>query len=308
MSIEFAAMSAPAAGVPPAKASLENGDDGSRDPRMLERAGADFLIVDHPDGVLANFEIAAEALRRTATLRVVLTHWAGALEPPEAARRIAQLSGLGEDRLALRVLSGDPSCRTGAAARSKAWEKTDEYLRLVRRIWLNDQPFDHEGAFYSLRGCYSPFKPAGADSIPVWIGDLSGAALKSAGRHADIAELPGIAVDEVKFLVARIRAAAAEVGRSHIRFAMPVRPSPSSADAATVLAAYAGAGVSIFNLVGAVAAIDVIEQRREIEDAIGSAGARNIVALAASGSARPHLPCDLNRSATVRTLLGNAHT
>ncbi|WP_292219204.1 LLM class flavin-dependent oxidoreductase, partial [Mesorhizobium sp.] len=69
------------------------------------------------------------------------------------------------------------------------WQRIDEYLVLLKRLWSNDRPFDHEGAFYSVKGGYVPRKgPHGAD-VTIRLGGQSGTALRVAGRHADVFEL-----------------------------------------------------------------------------------------------------------------------
>ncbi|WP_442949473.1 LLM class flavin-dependent oxidoreductase [Nostoc sp.] len=34
------------------------------------------------------------------------------------------------------------------------YRRTDEYLEIVRRIWISDTPFDYEGEFYSVKECF----------------------------------------------------------------------------------------------------------------------------------------------------------
>ncbi|RUX91651.1 LLM class flavin-dependent oxidoreductase, partial [Mesorhizobium sp. M7D.F.Ca.US.004.01.2.1] len=141
----------------------------------------------------------------------------------------------------------------------------DEYLVLLKRLWSNDRPFDHEGAFYSIKGGYVPRKgPHGADLI-IRMGGQSGTALKVAGRHADVFELVPGSIDEVRQLMERVRGAAAEHGRAgKLRFALPVRIhqgasatghkavdlSGPPAQAALSLLAYTALGIDEFMIVG----------------------------------------------------------
>ncbi|WP_281405812.1 LLM class flavin-dependent oxidoreductase [Mesorhizobium sp. B3-1-3] len=89
------------------------------------------------------------------------------------------------------------------------------------------QAFDHEGAFYSVRGGFVPRKgPHGAD-LAIRLGGQSGMALKVVGKHADVFELAAGSPDEVAQLMQRVRGAAAEHGRAgRLRFALPVRIHP----------------------------------------------------------------------------------
>ncbi|WP_027169848.1 LLM class flavin-dependent oxidoreductase [Mesorhizobium sp. WSM3224] len=197
---------------------------------LIEDAGFRKLVVDDPAGLLSNMDIAAQTLDRTGSLEVVLTHWAGVIEPTVAARQLAALDRRGSGRLSLRMLS-EPLEDSDAEARpvghSVVWQRIDEYLVLLKRLWSNDRPFDHEGAFYSVRGGFVPRKgPHGAD-LAVRLGGQSGTALKVTGKHADVFELAAGSPDEVRQLIGRVRSAAAEHGRGgRLRFALPVRIHP----------------------------------------------------------------------------------
>ena len=224
-------------------------------------------------------DIAAQALDRTSSLEVVLTHWAGVIHPTVAARQLATLSAKSGGRLSLRLLSeplNDDDAETRPVGHTIVWQRIDEYLVLLKRLWSNDRPFDHEGAFYSIKGGYVPRKgPHGAD-VTIRMGGQSGTALKVAGRHADVFELAPGSIDEIRRLMERARSAAAEHGRAgKIRFALPVRIRPEDkagaaghkavdvfgppAQVALSLLPYAALGVNEFMIVG-------VDRPREIVD------------------------------------------
>ncbi|UCI27079.1 LLM class flavin-dependent oxidoreductase [Mesorhizobium sp. B2-8-5] len=197
---------------------------------LIEDAGFRRLVVDDPAGLLTNMDIAAQTLDRTGSLEVVLTHWAGVIEPTVAARQLAALDRKSGGRLSLRMLSepledGDAEARP--VGHSVVWQRIDEYLVLLKRLWSNDRPFDHEGAFYSVKGGFVPRKaPHGAD-LAIRLGGQSSTALKVVGKHAYVFELAAGSPDEVAQLMRRVRGAAAEHGRAgRLRFALPVRIHP----------------------------------------------------------------------------------
>ena len=197
---------------------------------LIEDAGFRRLVVDDPAGLLTNMDIAAQTLERTASLEVVLTHWAGVIEPTVAARQLAALDAKSGGRLSLRMLS-EPLEDSDAEARpvghGVVWQRIDEYLVLLKRLWSNDKPFDHEGAFYSVRGGYVPRKGPDNADLTIRLGGQSGTALKVAGRHADVFELAAGSPEEARQLIERVRGAAAEHGRARkLRFALPVRIRP----------------------------------------------------------------------------------
>ena len=159
-------------------------------------------------------------------LNVLVTHRVSRLSPILAARQLGTLQARFGGRLGLRLLpdfsgeaTGEDRPRSGHAA---SWRQADEYVTFLKRLWANERPFDHEGLFYSLRGAFVPNRASHA--LPVRMKALSGTALKVAARHADTIELAGGSPQDVRVLVARARATAAEFGRQHkMQLALPLQ-------------------------------------------------------------------------------------
>lgn len=195
---------------------------------LLEHAGFGRIVIDSPSGILANMDLAAEVARRTSSVGLVLTHWAGVIAPAVAARQLAELDRLSEGRLQLRMLAGFDGAADEEPVSSRnhleAFQQMDEYLTLLKRLWSNDKPFDHEGRFYSVRHGYVARKGPQGGRIQIRMGGVSGTALKVAGRHADVFEIAPGTHGEIIDLLSRLRVAATPHGRaSTIRFALPVR-------------------------------------------------------------------------------------
>ena len=249
--------------------------------RLIEEFGFDRVIIDDPAGLLSNMDLAALAGRSTASLGLVLSHWAGAIAPSVAARQLAAIDRTSGGRLSLRMLSGiggEDGDWDAGQSHVAAIERTDEYLVLLKRLWSNERPFDHEGPFYRLRGGYVPNKGPQA-FVPIRMSGLSGTALKVAGRHADIFELVPGTPQEIGQVIERVRVAAAEFGRAgRIRFALPVwfdwtghEPSSghhlarfvrfrgNSANAAVALLPYTALGVTEF-IVGGQDSVEAIRR------------------------------------------------
>ncbi|MER8951847.1 LLM class flavin-dependent oxidoreductase [Mesorhizobium sp. M0833] len=247
---------------------------------LIEDAGFQRIVIDDQAGLLTNMDLAAQTLDRTSSLEVVLTHWAGVIEPIVAARQLAALDARSGGRLSLRMLSepfGDDDAEARPAGHTVVWQRIDEYLVLLKRLWSNDRPFDHEGAFYSIKGGYVPRKgPHGAD-VNIRMGARSGTALRVAGRHADVFELAPGPLAEIRQSMERVRSAAAEHGRAgKLRFALPVqirsedKPATSCqkavelagppAQVALSLLSYAALGIKEFMIVG-------VDRPREIATA-----------------------------------------
>ncbi|MDR5667704.1 LLM class flavin-dependent oxidoreductase, partial [Burkholderia cenocepacia] len=75
------------------------------------------------------------------------------------------------------------------------YARTDEYLGILRRIWTEAQPFDHDGAHYRFKQGFSEVKPFQQPHVPIYFGGASEAALAVAGKHADVYALWGESLD-----------------------------------------------------------------------------------------------------------------
>jgi len=271
MSVEFPHVPTTSRRHLPQYISQHLGDADPRNRRLAIEGAFRTVVIDGPGGILTNMDVAAETARATATAGIALTHWSGVMHPVVAAQQIAALDRLSYGRLSLRFLFGpDGHPREGAdqVGHLEALRQTDEYLVLLKRLWSNDQPFDHEGPHYSVAGGFVDKKgPQGAD-MAIRMGGVSGIALDVAGRHATVFELtPGVP-EEIRDLIQRVEAAATRYGRSgKVRFALPVLLTPAgqaghtspsgaigvsgpTARVAQTLLGYAALGISEFMVSG----------------------------------------------------------
>lgn len=273
---------------------------------LIEDGGFQKIVVDDSAGLLTNMDIATQVLDRTSSLEVVLTHWAGVIDPIVAARQLAAIDAKSGGRLALRMLSeplSDDDAETRPVGHTVIWQRIDEYLVLLKRLWSNDRPFDHEGAFYSINGGYVPRKgPHGAD-LTIRMGGQSGTALRVAARHADVFELMPGSIEEVGRLMERVRAAAAEHGRAgKLRFALPVSIHKSAfaaghktvdlsgpaAQVALSLLAYAGLGIDEFMIAGVDTPREIATVGRETLALLRNSLARREAEAPQAGAFAPH--------------------
>ena len=228
MSVEFTHVPTTSRRHLPQYLSPQNPSWGSRDARSrcpAFEAAFSNIVIDGPAGILTNMDVAAETASATSSVGIALTHWSGVIHPVVAAQQIAALDRLAEGRLSLRfLLAPDGQDREEAGSHVETLRQTDEYLVLLKRLWSNEQPFDHEGPHYSVTsGLVTKKGPQGPD-MPIRMGGVSGIALDVAGRHATVFELTSGDPEEIRDLIGRVEAAAARYGRAgRVRFALPVR-------------------------------------------------------------------------------------
>jgi len=158
--------------------------------QAAEAGGFDKLLVgyfsDAPDGFL----VAASAAAHTEHVGFLVAHRPGFVAPTLAARKFATLDQITGGRAAIHVISGGDDVdqlRDGDTLDTDArYARTDEY-------------------------------------VPIYVGGASEAAIDVAGKHADVYALWGETHAQVRELTARVRAAAAQYGRT-VRFSLSLRP------------------------------------------------------------------------------------
>jgi len=136
-------------------------------------------------------------------------------DPVLLAKQCATIDVLSEGRLLPAFGIGSPLGgeweALGVDVKTRG-RKTDECLEIIRRLW-REESVDFDGAFYKLKGVTMTPKPVQPD-LPMWIGGSSEAAIRRTARigtgWVSGVEPPA----ETRRVVAAIKAAAAEAGRT----------------------------------------------------------------------------------------------
>lgn len=196
-----------------------------------EQAGFDRILVPHhstsPDATLT----IAYAATVTERIHFMLAHRPGFVAPTLAARQFATLDQYTGGRLAVHYISGgsdEEQRRDGDwLNHDQRYARTDEYLEVLRKVWTSERPVHHHGDHYQAENAFSEVKPVqtqdGLPHVPVYFGGASEAALKVAGKHADVYALWGETLDQARDLTTRVRAEAARHGRQ-VNFSVSFRP------------------------------------------------------------------------------------
>jgi len=194
-----------------------------------EHAGFDRALIGYfsvgPDG----FQVASFAAAQTRKLKFLLAHRPGFVAPALAARQLATLDHFSDGRLAVHIITGGDDAEQEKEGdfldKEQRYQRTDEYLDVVRKVWTHDIPFDHDGPHYRVKGAFTPIKPLQKPTIPIYFGGSSATAIQVAAKHADVYALWGESLAQVRETVNAVRAAAAAHGRqSKIRFSLSLRP------------------------------------------------------------------------------------
>ncbi|WP_404294353.1 LLM class flavin-dependent oxidoreductase (plasmid) [Microvirga sp. RSM25] len=197
--------------------------------RAAEDAGIDRLLIGQFAQWPDNNQIAAYVFSQTERIGALLAHRPGLMQPTLGARQLATLDQFSGGRLWVHIITGgsdlDQARDGDFLTHDERYERTDEYLTVLRKVWESEEPFDHEGRFYKFRGAFSQVKPFQRPRIPISFGGSSDAAIAVAGKHADIYALWGEPLDGAKETIQKVKAAAIANGRqaSDVSFTLAFR-------------------------------------------------------------------------------------
>jgi alkanesulfonate monooxygenase len=192
-----------------------------------EQGGFDRVLIGYYSNAPDGFLVAAHAAASTERLGMLLAHRPGFVAPTVAARKLATLDHLSRGRLALHVITGgsdaDQAKDGDYVGHDERYQRTDEYLDVLKGVWTSEKPIDHAGTFYRFQGAYSDVKPLQKPHIPIFFGGMSDAAVEVGAKHAETYMVWGEPLADVRATIARVKAASARYGRTP-RFSVSVRP------------------------------------------------------------------------------------
>jgi alkanesulfonate monooxygenase len=186
--------------------------------RAHEDAGFDRVLIGYssarPDGT----HVAAYAAAHTERLSYLVAHRPGFVAPTLAARTFATLDQFTQGRIAVHIITGGSDAeqrRDGDhLSKDERYDRTDEYLDIVKQAWTSDKPFSYNGKHYQIEDFYSEVRSPQQPRINLYFGGSSEAAYRVGGKHADVFALWGEPLAETKEQIDSVRAAAKAAGRT----------------------------------------------------------------------------------------------
>ena len=154
----------------------------------------------------------------TRRLRFLVAFRPGFVNPVLAAQMAATYQRLSGGRLLLNVVTGGDELEMqrfgNRLSKDARYARAGEFLEILRGVW-GEEPFDFSGEHYALRGATTRAAP---DPRPeIYFGGASPAAEEIAAAHVDVYLAWGETPEMLAVRVERMRALAAERGRT-LRF------------------------------------------------------------------------------------------
>ncbi len=192
-----------------------------------ELAGFDMALVGYTASSAEGFSVALYAAAQTTRLKFLIAHRPGSVAPTLAARKIASFDQLTEGRIALHIIAGasdqEQESEGDFLKKDDRYRRADEYVGLLRRMWTEQSPVDHEGEFYRVRGGYSDVRPYQSPYPKIYFGGSSDAALQMGARQCDAFAMFGEPLKETSERMASFNKMAATHGR-RVGYNISLRP------------------------------------------------------------------------------------
>ncbi|HEX5480393.1 MAG TPA: LLM class flavin-dependent oxidoreductase [Dehalococcoidia bacterium] len=193
--------------------------------KAAEDAGFVFALV--PVGTTCQdaWLAASVVAARTDSLKFLVAMRPGFVAPTVAAKMSNTLDQLTHGRVLINVVTGGFPAELAAdgdfVEHDERYARTQEFMQVVRKAWLAEKRFNHEGRFYRVEGGMVLPKPYQQPCPPFYFGGASEAARRVGAEDADVYLLWGETLDMVRERIADMRARAAAIGRT-LRFGMRI--------------------------------------------------------------------------------------
>jgi alkanesulfonate monooxygenase len=187
--------------------------------RILEDGGFDYTLVPYGSPGHDPFTVAAAVTQYTDRIKPIVALRPNTVYPTVAAKALATLDQLSAGRAVVHFIAGgsdQEQAREGdRLGKAERYRRQEEYIRILRRVWSETEPFDHAGEYYSFENFVSRVRPVNG-TIPVSVGGSSDEAYRVGGALGDIFGLWGEPLAETREQMDRFAAEARRAGRTDV--------------------------------------------------------------------------------------------
>ncbi|WP_125130429.1 LLM class flavin-dependent oxidoreductase [Microbacterium sp. 10M-3C3] len=184
--------------------------------RVLEDAGFDYTLVPYGSAGADSFVVATAVATQTERLTPIVAVRPNTVYPTVAAQQLATLSQVSDGRAVVHIISGGSDAEQARQgdhlSKDERYDRSEEWIRIVRRAWTEPEPFSHAGRYYRFEDFGPGFRPYAP--IPISVGGSSAAAYRVGGAVGDIFGLWGEPLADTREQIERVYAEARAAGRS----------------------------------------------------------------------------------------------
>lgn len=197
--------------------------------RVADRSGLEFMLplgrwagyggeTDHNSHSFETIIWAGGILAATTNIIAFSTLHVALINPVFAAKQIATADHMGKGRFGLNIVCGWNTDEFGMFGVSleehdRRYEQGEEWLNIVKRIWTETDPFDHDGHFFQLLNVRGEPKPVSKPWPLVMNAATSPAGRDFSARNADYLFRIVTSLEAGRTDIARVRGDARAMGR-----------------------------------------------------------------------------------------------
>ncbi|MFJ4676119.1 MULTISPECIES: LLM class flavin-dependent oxidoreductase [unclassified Kitasatospora] len=186
--------------------------------RAHEDHGWDRVLFAYGAGSPEPAAAAAYLAAKLDKLQILLAHRPNVSYPTFAAKTFATLDRISDGRLTVHFITGgsdhEQQREGDFLPKDRRYDRTREYIGIVKKAWTSREPFDHAGEFYRFNDFVSDVFPVQQPRPDVSFGGSSPAAFAAGGAEADIYALWGEPLARTAEQIELVKAAAAAAGRT----------------------------------------------------------------------------------------------
>jgi len=166
------------------------------------------------------FTVATALAARTTTFQPLVAARPGYWQPAHFASAAATLDQLSQGRLLINIVSGLDDVEAYGDVEfdpARRYDRTKEFLRLVRRLWTEEN-VTFRGEFFRVENSTVSQRPYGAEHglhPRLYFGGASAAAERVSATEADVQLFWGEPLDDIAGRVDRLKALTDSLGREH---------------------------------------------------------------------------------------------
>lgn len=185
--------------------------------KTLDDYDFNYTLIPYDSGGFDPFTLGSYVLSVTKKINVVIALRPNTMYPTVAAKQLATLDQLGRGRVVVHFIAGGSDAEQAREgdfiSKEDRYGRMEEYIKILRRAWQSNEPFDFDGKFYQFKDFANRVQPTRKTGIPVSVGGSSPDAYRIGGSLADIFGLWGEPLKETKEQIDRIYAESAKAGR-----------------------------------------------------------------------------------------------
>ncbi|MCB1741947.1 MAG: LLM class flavin-dependent oxidoreductase [Gammaproteobacteria bacterium] len=191
---------------------------------VVDRGGFKYLLMPVNATCWEATVTASYYAARTRNVAPLIALRSGYCNPTLSAKMYATLDQLSGGRLCVNLIAGinDDDTQADGLHDSKQvrYEKMDEEVQIMKRLWSSNEPIGFEGKHYRVNQVIEP-KPLQQPHPPFFLGGGSAQAQEISARHSTVHLFWGDRPETIAEKIQHMRGLAAAHGREHaLRFGM----------------------------------------------------------------------------------------